>query len=91
MAHLSHLRWESLASIDATNPSIKRYQKETKGIPKTKFQLRDQHKGNYHQSQQSQLYWQRLKIGGKKGRPKFSKGQEENPTKNVHMFPTKDV
>ena len=65
MAHLSHLHWESLAYLDATNPSIKRYQKETKSISKTKFQLRDQHKENYHQSQQSQLYWQRLKIGGK--------------------------
>ena len=81
MTHLSHLHWEILASLDATNPSIKIDQIETKGISKTKFQLRDQHKGNYHQSQQSQLYWQRLKIGGKNGRPKFSKGQEENPTK----------
>ena len=70
MAHLSHLHWESFASIDATNPSIKRDQKETKGISKTKCQVRYQHKGNYHQSQKSQLYWQRLKIGGKKGRPK---------------------
>ena len=70
MAHISHMCWEILAYLDATNHSIKRDQKETKGISKTKFQLRDQHKGNYHQSRQSQLYWQRLKIGGKKGKPK---------------------